>query len=113
MCYVLRVTWTVEFKDAVVAAEFDELADDLQANFFRIANLIAAVGAPFVREPHVKSLGKGLFEMRMHGRDGIARALYVLAKVERVVVVLVFVKKTQQTPARLVELARERAKEVK
>ena len=105
--------WTVEFKDAIVEAEFEDLTDDLQARFFRITNLIAAVGAPFVREPHVKSLGDGLFEMRMQGKDAIARALYVIAKVERVVVVLVFVKKAQQTPKRVIELARERAKEVK
>jgi phage-related protein len=107
------VAWTVEFKDAVVEAEFDDLPDDLQARFFRIAQLIEAVGAPFVREPHVKSLGRGLFEIRMQGKDGIARALYVLAKMERVVVVLVFVKKTQRTPNRVIELARERAKEVR
>lgn len=45
------MAWAVEFKDAVVEAEFDGLPDDLQARFFRIAHPIEAVGAPFVREP--------------------------------------------------------------
>jgi len=50
--------------------------------------------------------------MRMKGRDGIARAIYVTAKGERVVVLHAFVKKTQKTPQRALEIARERAKEV-
>ena len=51
--------------------------------------------------------------MRMKGRDGISRANYVTAKGRRVVVVRVFVKKTQKTPQRELDVARARAKEVK
>jgi phage-related protein len=50
--------------------------------------------------------------MRMRGRDGIARALYVTARGQRVIVVRAFVKKTQTTPVREIELALSRAKEV-
>ena len=50
--------------------------------------------------------------MRMKGKDGIARAIYVTASGERVVVVHAFAKKTQKTPARALEVARVRAKEV-
>jgi phage-related protein len=38
--------------------------------------------------------------MRMKGKDGIARAIDLTAKGERVVVLHAFVKKTQKTPAR-------------
>ena len=48
----------------------------------------------------------------MKGRDGISRALYVAVREKRVVVVRVFVKKTQKTPRREIDLALERAKEV-
>jgi len=51
--------------------------------------------------------------MRMKGRDGISRAVYVTARGRRVVVVRVFVKKTQKTPVREIEIALQRAKEVK
>jgi len=34
----------------------------------------------------------------MKGKDGISRAIYVTARGRRVVVVRVFVKKTQKTP---------------
>jgi phage-related protein len=50
--------------------------------------------------------------MRMIGRDGIARAIYVTATGRRVVVLHAFIKKTQKTPARALATARERAKEV-
>ena len=49
----------------------------------------------------------------MKGADGIARALYVTARGKRVIVVRVFVKKTQKTPRQEIELALKRAKEVK
>jgi phage-related protein len=48
----------------------------------------------------------------MTGRDGISRAIYVTASERRVVVLRVFVKKTQKTPRREIDLALARAKEV-
>jgi phage-related protein len=50
--------------------------------------------------------------MRLKGRDGISRALYVTATGRRVVIVRVFVKKTQKTPDDEIKLALRRAKEV-
>ncbi len=41
-----------------------------------------------------------------------SRALYVTATGKRVVIVRVFVKKTQKTPSREIDLALSRAKEV-
>jgi len=60
----------------------------------------------------VKHLRGPLWEMRMKGKDGISRALYVTALGRRVVVVRAFVKKTQKTPNREIELALKRAKEI-
>jgi phage-related protein len=51
--------------------------------------------------------------MRMKGKDGVSRAIYVTATGRRVVVVRVFVKKTQKIPNREIELALKRAKEVR
>lgn len=48
----------------------------------------------------------------MKGKDGISRALYVTVRDKRVVVVRVFVKKTQKTPRREIDLALQRAKEI-
>ena len=60
----------------------------------------------------VKHLEEKLWELRIRGKDGIARAIYVTAFEQRVVIVRVFIKKTQKTPRHELELARQRAKEV-
>jgi len=46
------------------------------------------------------------------GQGRESRALYVAVRDKRVVVVRVFVKKTQKTPRREIDLALKRAKEV-
>jgi phage-related protein len=86
--------------------------DDIQASFLRIVRLIAENGLERMREPYVKHLEGSLWEMRLKGKDGIARAAYVTAMGKRVVVVHVFGKKTQKTPRREIDMALRRAKEV-
>lgn len=106
------MTWTVETLNAVVDAELEALPADMRARFYYISRLIEDFGLERVRGPHVKHLQGPLWEMRMKGKDGISRALYVTAVGRRVVVVRVFVKKTQKTPGREIGLALKRAKEI-
>lgn len=84
----------------------------MQARFLRISELIMQLGLENVGEPHVKHLEDKLWEMRLTGRAGISRALYITAVGKRVVVLRAFVKKTQKTPRAEIELALRRAKEV-
>lgn len=88
------------------------LPADMQARFMHIARIIEEKGPMNVREPHVKHLTGKLYEMRMRGKDGISRALYVTVTGKRVVVVRVFVKKTRRTPKREIDLALNRAREI-
>ena len=104
--------WRVEFLDEGVEAQLEAMAADIRASFLRIARLIETDGLHKLREPYVKHLEGPLWEMRMKGRDGIARAAYVTATGSRVVIVHVFPKKTQKTPRREIETALRRAKEV-
>ena len=97
--------------DAVKAALYD-LARDIRAKFHRIVELIETKGLEQVHEPYVKHLEGPIWEMRMKGKDGIARAAYVTATGRRVVVVHIFTKKTQKTPRREIETALRRAKDV-
>ena len=113
MQYYERMDWIVELLDDRVREEFDTLPLDMKARFRRIVELIQGHGLERVREPHVPHLEGSLWEMRMKGKDGISRAIYVTARGRRVVVLRVFIKKTQKTPRREIEIALERAKEVK
>jgi phage-related protein len=105
--------WIVETLNVVVDAELEALPEDMLGRFVYISRLIEDFGLEKVREPHVKHLQGPLWEMRMKGRDGISRAIYVTATGRRVVVVRAFKKKTNTTPRREIELALKRAKEVK
>jgi phage-related protein len=108
-----RQVWTVETLNATVDAELDALPADMLARLWQIADLIKDMGLERVRGPYVDHLQGPLWEMRLKGKDGIARAIYVAAQGKRVVVVRVFVKKTQKTPRREIKLALKRAKDVK
>ena len=106
------MTWRVEFLDGEVKVALDAQPADIRASFRRIVELIGVHGLERVREPYVKHLDGPIWEMRLKGKDGIARAAYVTATGRRVVVVHVFSKKTQKTPRREIDTALRRAKEV-
>ena len=106
------MSWTLVFANATAEAELNALPDDMQMRFGRIARLIAENGLVAMREPYVKHLTGKLWEMRISGRDGIARSIYVTASGRRAIVLRTFVKKTQQTPPREIELAMKRMKEI-
>ena len=111
--YMPAMAWRVEILDEAVQAALEVLPVDIRAHFLRIVRLIEAEGIHKVRESYVKHLEGPVWEMRMKGRDGIARAAYVTAAAQRVVVVHVLTKKTRETPRRHIEMALKRAKEVR
>jgi phage-related protein len=75
--------------------------------------LIESVGFQGLPADTVKHLEDKLWELRIRGRDGIARAICLTAVQQRVVILRVFIKKTQKTPKQELELARQRAKELR
>src|SRR5438105_7435639 len=107
------MSWTFVFVNSEAKAELDTLPLDVRASFERIVRLVQAFGLERVHEPYIKHVEGPIWEMRLRGRDGIARALYVTATGRRVVILRVFTKKTQKTPRREIELARRRAEEVR
>ena len=54
--------------------ELDALSADIRDRFVRIARLLEEFGPQQVRAPYVKPLVGKPWEMRMKGKDGIARA---------------------------------------
>jgi phage-related protein len=84
----------------------------MRARLARIANLIEEKGLERMGEPHVKHIEGRLWEMRLQGRSGISRTLYVTAVGRRVVIVRVFMKKTEKTPRREIDLALSRTKSI-
>ena len=85
----------------------------MRARLVRLTGLIEQIGFEALPRDSVKHLEDKLWELRMIGRDGISRAIYVTATGRRMVILRVFIKKTQRTPPRELDLARQRAKEVR
>lgn len=106
------MSWTVETLDGRVDAEMEALPPSLRARLVRLLEMVEAVGLEQVHEPHVKHIEGKLWELRAKAGEGIARGLYVTATGKRLVVLHVFVKKSQKTPATALRLARERMKQV-
>lgn len=104
--------WTVEYLPSAVKEEA-ELPADMQARLGRTMRAVQEYGLFSLPHGWVKPLGDKLWEMRITGRDGIARVIYITATGKRLVVVRIFIKKTQKTPDHEIKLARQRAKEVR
>lgn len=103
--------WTVEFFESV-DREILELPAGLQARVIRLLEMVESVGLENLHEPHVKHLEGKLWELRAKAPEGIARGIYATLVGRRLVVLHVFAKKSQKTPARALELARQRLKQV-
>ncbi|MFN5776956.1 MAG: type II toxin-antitoxin system RelE/ParE family toxin [Burkholderiaceae bacterium] len=99
--------WTVVIH-AQAEAELLSLPPDMRARFLRIAEMLEEFGPGRIGLPLVRPLTNKLWEMRMQGRDGVARAVYVAVQDRRLLVLHVFIKKTQRTPSNAISIALKR-----
>jgi len=67
---------------------------------------------PDLGMPHTKAMGDGLFELRLKAAEGIARVFYCTMVGKRIVMLHHFIKKTDKTPAKELNAARMRKKEI-
>jgi phage-related protein len=104
--------WTVKVHQ-LAEAELKSLPADLRARFLHIAELLETFGPQKVGMPHIRPLEEKLWEMRMQGKDGIARAIYAAIHGRTLLVLHAFTKKTQTTPRAAIEIARKRLEAAK
>ena len=103
--------WAVEFVPEA-AKEIERLPPGLQGRMLRLIALVEAYGLHALAAPHARQIDGKLWEMRVIAAEGIARGFYVTRQGQRLIVLHVFVKKSQATPQRTLALARQRMKEV-
>ena len=104
------MTWSVGYHEAA-AGELAEQPNDIRAKLDHVVELIETFGLERLPAKYTKHLEDRIWEFRLKGTNGIARALYVTVHGKRIIVVRVFTKKTEKTPRREIELALRRAKE--
>ncbi len=100
------------FFNAKVQASIDAWPSGINASFVRIAEQIVISG-PNLGMPYTRPFGDGLFEIRAKGAEGIGRAFFCCIVGRRVIILHGFIKKTQTTLSKELEIARKRLKEIK
>ena len=91
--------------------ELNQLPLEMQAKLTRLLEIMKITGPFSLHEPHVKNLGNKLWEIRLTGRDGISRVIYVILTHQKVKILHAFIKKTQKTPHKNMDCALKRLKE--
>ena len=112
MCYNSSVTWTITFHNRLVEHDVLALPTGLLARFLWYAERMEIYG-PDLGMPHTRAMGGGLFELRLKAAEGIARVLYCTVSDRKVVILHQFIKKTEKTPHKELDIARRRMNEVK
>jgi len=103
--------WTVETHPEA-DKEIEALPPGLQARLVRLMEAVETIGLEQLHEPHVKQLDGKLWELRAKATEGIARGIYVTKTGRRVIVLHVFVKKSQKIPPGALDIARRRLMEI-
>jgi phage-related protein len=102
--------WQILFYSDKVEKETLEFPDKILAKLLHIFEMIQNSG-PNLGMPYTDSLGDGLFEVRAKGQEGIGRSLFCYTNGKVIVILHSFIKKTQKTPKKELEIALTRKKE--
>jgi phage-related protein len=108
----LSMSWTIEYYSGKVQDDIYSLPESLQARYIHLSERMLVYGAN-LKEPHTKALEDGLFELRLKGKEGIARVLYCTVIGNRIVMLHSFIKKTDKIPRKELETAKHRMMEVR
>jgi len=104
--------WKIVYYSESVMQFVDDLPVCIRACYARITERMIVHG-PNLGMPYTRALGDGLFEIRAHGREGIARVFYCTTAGRKIVMRHGFVKKTDKTPEKELKIATRRLHEVK
>ncbi len=103
--------WQINFYSEKVKSDTHSFPKKILAKVFHIFDMIEEI-SPNLGKPYTDSLGDGLFEVRAKGEEGIGRSLFCYVKGKNIVVLHSFIKKTQKTPKKDLDIALARKKEV-
>lgn len=105
------MAWKIEYPYKDVEQFIRKLPPGLTARYFHLTDLMITFGSN-LGMPHTKAMTTGLFELRIKGKEGIARVFYCTLVGKRIVMLHGFVKKDQKTPSKELRKAKLRFTEV-
>lgn len=104
--------WKITYFNDEVYNRLLKWPKKLLAKYLRIIDLMETDG-PDLGMPFTRSFGNGLFEIRAKAQEGIGRVFFCALVGNEIVILHSFIKKTQKTPDKELELAKKRLAEVK
>ena len=105
------MSWQILYYNEKLEESILNLPDGLLARYLRLTDLMIEFG-PNLGLPHTKSIGKNLYELRIKSKEGISRIFFCLKIKNKIIMLHVFIKKSQRTPKTELEIAIKRMKEV-
>jgi len=106
------MAWSIHYHTEAIESFVRELPAGLLARYLRLTDMMLEFGAN-LGMPHTQAMSDGLFELRVKGKEGIARVFYCTRVGQRIIMLHGFVKKSQRTPPKELKLARDRLAEVR
>jgi phage-related protein len=106
------MAWKIEYPYKDVEQFILKLPSGLSAKYFHLTDLMLEFGAN-LGLPHTQPMSNGLFELRVKGKEGIARVFYCTRVGKRIIMLHAFIKKTPKTPSKELHKAEQRLSEVK
>lgn len=101
----------LSYYNEAVEAELDAWPVGLRARFRALTVRMEEYG-PNLGMPHTRALGNGLFEIRAKAAEGIGRVFFCTMVGRKIIILHSFIKKTDKTPKRELDIALTRQQEV-
>ncbi len=108
---IVLMKWSIEYYSQDIEDEILDLPAGLLARYFRLTDLMLEFGSN-LGMPHTRAMGDGLFELRVKSKEGIARVFFCTMIGKRIIMLHVFIKKSQKTPRKELKIAFARMNEV-
>lgn len=106
------MAWEIKYYSESVRLSIDAWPVGIRAVYARITERMQVFG-PNLGMPFTQAMGGGLFEIRAKGKEGIGRAFFCTVVGQEIVILHAFIKKSQKTPRRELDVARKRLQEVR
>ena len=115
MCVGVLILYDIDFYrldngKAPIEEFISSLDKKMQAKALATLDLLSEFGNQ-LREPYSKSMGDGLFELRIKFSSDISRIFYFFVVGNRIILTNGFIKKSMKTPKGELELARKYKKD--
>lgn len=104
--------WVIKYYDFELQKSILGLPPGLLGRYLHCTDRMGLYG-PDLGMPHTRAMGAGLFELRLKSKEGISRVFFCTVVEQKIIMLHQFIKKTDKTPAKDLQIARSRMKEWK